>query len=107
MVLHIHCTTIFLDRISDIRIKVKELTEKRAILHMEVDVLANEGSDFNLKMINKATGQRLGKTDSLHKGMNTVEYDYFGLDGQMGVFWFVSRPRLCLAPSQLHFSLQP
>ncbi|MBL0256606.1 MAG: glycoside hydrolase family 2 protein [Bacteroidetes bacterium] len=60
----------------DIRIKVKELTEKRAILHMEVDVLANEGSDFNLKMINKATGQRLGKTDSLHKGMNTVEYDY-------------------------------
>ena len=60
----------------DVRIQLKELTDKRATLRMEVDVLANDTGFFNLKMINKGNGQRLGRNEDLKKGMNTISYDY-------------------------------
>ncbi|HRH66796.1 MAG TPA: glycoside hydrolase family 2 protein, partial [Bacteroidia bacterium] len=63
-------------RLQEVKIILKELTEKRATLHMEVEVLANDTGFFNLKMINKATGQRLGKNDSLKRGLNIISYDY-------------------------------
>ena len=60
----------------DVRIQLKELTDKRATMRMEVDVLANDTGFFNLKMINKGNGQRLGKNEDLKKGLNTISYDY-------------------------------
>lgn len=63
--------------IRDIRVKVKEMSLRRAVLQMNIDVDATDSGSVNIKMINKSTGQRLGKDDSFKKGLSTLSFDYF------------------------------